>query len=134
VVAAATELGAHEMIERLGKGYDTEVSERGESLSLGQRQMICFTRAMLADPRIFILDEATSSVDPQAELRIQEALNRLLQDRTSFVIAHRLSTIRHADQVLFIDGGRIVERGTHEELLAHRGRYHGLYQEFIRTE
>lgn len=133
VIAAARALGSHEMIERLPDGYYTRVSERGESLSLGQRQLVCFTRAMVADPRIFILDEATSSVDPQTERRIQHALNRLLIHRTSFVIAHRLSTIRHADQVLFIDGGRLIERGTHDELLALGGRYRMLYEEFIRT-
>ncbi len=133
VIAAAKALGSHELLQKLPQGYRTRVSERGESLSLGQRQLVCFTRAMLADPSIFILDEATSSVDPQTEVRIQHAVSRLLRDRTSFVIAHRLSTIRDADRVLFIDGGRIVERGTHDGLLAHRGPYYQLYQEFIRT-
>ncbi len=133
VIEAARALGADEVIERLPDGYYTKVSERGESLSLGQRQLVCFTRAMVADPRIFILDEATSSIDPQTELRIQHALDRLLSHRTSFVIAHRLSTIRHADQVLFIDGGRLIERGTHDELLAFGGRYRALYEEFVRT-
>ena len=133
VIAAADALGSRDVFDRLSDGYNTEVSERGESLSLGQRQLVCLTRAMLADPRIFILDEATSSVDPQTEMRIQRALDKLLCDRTSFVIAHRLSTIRHADQVLFIDGGRIMERGTHDELLTQRGQYHKLYEEFVRT-
>jgi ATP-binding cassette subfamily B protein len=133
VIEAAKALGSHDIFAKLPDGYDTEVSERGESLSLGQRQLVCFTRAMLANPRIFILDEATSSVDPQTEIRIQIALRRLLEGRTSFVIAHRLSTIRDADQVLFIDGGRVVERGNHHELMALGGRYHQLYEEFIRT-
>jgi ATP-binding cassette subfamily B protein len=109
------------------------VGERGANLSLGQRQLICFARAMLADPRILILDEATSSVDAMTEARIQKALVTLLQGRTSFVVAHRLSTIRHADLVLVLKQGRIVERGTHTQLLEANGTYAELYRQFIRA-
>ena len=128
VEAAARLVNAHEFITRLPEGYQTWVQERGANLSQGQRQLIAFARAVLADPRILILDEATSSVDTRTEMLIQQALSRLLRGRTSFVIAHRLSTIRRADQVLMIQDGRIVERGTHEELLARRGAYYELYR------
>jgi ATP-binding cassette subfamily B protein len=114
-------------IERLPQGYDTEVGERGSKLSHGQRQLLAIARAALADPRILILDEATSSVDTRTERLIQGALEKLLAGRTSFVIAHRLSTIRSADQVLVIDGGEIIERGTHDSLLAAHGFYYDLY-------
>ncbi|MCS7220394.1 MAG: ABC transporter ATP-binding protein [Anaerolineae bacterium] len=135
VEAAARLVNAHEFISRLPDGYQTRVLERGNNFSQGQRQLIAFARAVLADPRILILDEATSSVDTRTEALIQEALGRLLKGRTSFVIAHRLSTIRNADQVLMIVDGRIVERGTHEELLAHRGAYYALYsQQFADDE
>jgi ATP-binding cassette subfamily B protein len=107
------------------------VGERGAGLSLGQRQLICFARALLADPRIVILDEATSSVDALTEDRLQQALLILLRGRTSFIVAHRLSTIRHADQVLVLDQGRIIERGTHPALLAARGHYAALYAQFV---
>ncbi len=129
VEAAARLVNAHEFISRLPNGYQTRVLERGNNFSQGQRQLIAFARAVLADPRILILDEATSSVDTRTEVLIQEALGRLLKGRTSFVIAHRLSTIRNADQVLMIMDGRIVERGTHEELLARRGAYYVLYSQ-----
>jgi ABC-type multidrug transport system fused ATPase/permease subunit len=112
---------------RLPGGYDSHVNERGVSLSVGQRQLLSFARALLADPRILILDEATSSIDTQTEKVIQEALRRLLEGRTSFVIAHRLSTIKEADKVVVMHQGRIVEMGTHDELLARRGYYYGLY-------
>lgn len=129
VEAAARLVNAHEFISRLPNGYQTRVLERGNNFSQGQRQLIAFARAVLADPRILILDEATSSVDTRTEMLIQEALGRLLKGRTSFVIAHRLSTIRNADQVLMIVDGRIIERGTHEELLARRGAYYALYSQ-----
>ncbi len=130
VVAAAQRLDCLDLIAALPSGFNTEVGERGGSLSLGQRQIICFARAMLADPRILILDEATSSVDPLTEFRVQAALQRLLAGRTSFVVAHRLSTIRHADQVLVLQHGQIVEHGTHAELLACEGAYTALYRRF----
>jgi ATP-binding cassette subfamily B protein len=127
---AARALDVLDLILDLPQGFDTLVGERGAGLSLGQRQIVCFLRAMLAKPRILLLDEATSSVDAVTEARVQEALGRLLAGRTSFVVAHRLSTIRHADQVLVLDSGRIVERGSHRELLRHHGRYAELYREF----
>lgn len=127
---AARQLGCLDVFENLPNGFETPVGERGQSLSLGQRQMVCFARALLADPRVLILDEATSSIDAQTELRIQHALSVLMRGRTSFVVAHRLSTIRHADQVLVLDHGRLIERGTHDELLTTDGPYAHLFRRF----
>jgi ABC-type multidrug transport system fused ATPase/permease subunit len=129
VIAAAKLAHAHELISRMADGYDTKVMERAANLSLGQRQLLAIARAVLADPRVLILDEATSNVDPRTERRLQEALHTLLAGRTSLVVAHRLSTIRAADEVLVIDGGEIVERGRHEDLLARQGAYYRLYQQ-----
>jgi len=129
VMAAAKVANAHDFIERLANGYNTTVLERAANLSLGQRQLIAIARAVLADPKVLILDEATSNIDSQTELLVQQALHKLLAGRTSLVIAHRLSTIRAADQVLVLDAGRVVERGTHLELLRNRGAYYTLYQQ-----
>jgi ABC-type multidrug transport system fused ATPase/permease subunit len=131
---AATLANADSFISRLPDGYDTDIGERGQNLSQGQRQLISIARAILADPRILILDEATSSVDTRTELLIQKALGELLKGRTSFVIAHRLSTIRNADQVLVLEQGEIVERGTHTTLMEQRGRYYELYMSQFRRE
>jgi ATP-binding cassette subfamily B multidrug efflux pump len=134
VIAAARLANADQFIRRLPQGYGTQLSERGSNLSQGQRQLLAIARAVLADPGILILDEATSSVDTRTEVHIQEALLRLMEGRTSFVIAHRLSTIRDSDELLVIDDGRIVERGTHDELLAQRGFYHSLYMSQFRGQ
>ncbi|WP_435361513.1 ABC transporter ATP-binding protein [Haloarchaeobius sp. DFWS5] len=127
IVAAATAAEAHEFIESLPDGYDTRIGERGVKLSGGQRQRVSLARAMLQDPAILVLDEATSAVDTETELAIQRALDRLTEDRTTFVIAHRLSTVRHADLILVVDGGRVVERGDHDELVAEGGLYATLW-------
>jgi len=131
VIDAASKINCQDLIEAMPQGFATTVTERGAGLSLGQRQVVCFARAMLADPRILILDEATSSVDTMTEVRLQEALDALLRNRTCFVVAHRLSTIRRADKILVLDHGNIVETGTHRELLQTGGTYAGLYRQFV---
>ncbi|HTL52345.1 MAG TPA: ATP-binding cassette domain-containing protein, partial [Planctomycetota bacterium] len=130
VVEAAKMLGAHDVIMQLTDGYQTDVGERGSNLSLGVRQLICFTRALVADPALLILDEATSAVDPMTEAKLQAALERLIRGRTTVVIAHRLSTIRNANQILVVQKGRIVERGTHEELIDNNGLYATLHRNY----
>lgn len=126
VIAAAKAIKAHDFIVNLKDGYHTEVNERGSRLSVGQRQLISFARALLADPKILILDEATSSIDTKTEMDLQEGLKKLLKGRTSFIIAHRLSTIKDASRIMYIDNGTIVEQGTHEELIEKKGLYYKL--------
>ena len=133
VIDAAKTLGTHDVILRFKDGYQTRVSERGGNFSAGERQLLCFTRALVAEPSILILDEATSAVDPHTERVIQHALEKLFERRTCFVIAHRLTTVRHASQILVLAHGSIVERGTHEELIAAGGAYATLHSEFART-
>jgi ATP-binding cassette subfamily B protein len=128
VVEAAKAVGAHDFIMKHENGYDTFLHERGQNLSIGQRQLLSFARAVLARPKILILDEATANVDTRTEVIIQDALRQLLKDRTSFVIAHRLSTIREATRILVLDHGRVAESGTHEELLEKEGIYANLYR------
>jgi ATP-binding cassette subfamily B protein len=131
---AARLVGADEFIQKLEKGYDTDAGEGGSNMSTGQKQLISFARAILADPAIFVLDEATSSIDTETEQRIQAAADKLLRGRTSFIIAHRLSTVRNADRILVIDGGKVLEQGSHQELMAKKGRYWELYQNQFRRE
>ncbi len=128
IIAAAKVVRAHDFIKELKDGYNTVVEERGSTLSAGQRQLISFARALLADPKILILDEATSSIDTKTEELLQEGLQQLLKGRTSFIIAHRLSTIKNSSQIFYISEGKIAEAGTHDELIEHKGLYHYLYQ------
>lgn len=132
VFLAARTLGTHDLILRFADGYQTKVGERGGNFSAGERQLLTFTRAMVAQPRLLILDEATSAVDAQTEQTIQNALEQLFSRRTSFVIAHRLSTVRHAHRIVVLSHGEIVEQGTHEELIARGGHYASLHAEFVR--
>ncbi|MCI5649406.1 MAG: ABC transporter ATP-binding protein/permease [Fusicatenibacter sp.] len=128
IIAAAKAVHAHEFIMELPDGYQTEISERGTRLSNGQRQLLAFARTMISDPRILILDEATSSIDTRTEIQVQQGIESLLKGRTSFIIAHRLSTIKNADRIFVIDHGKICEAGNHEELMAQKGAYYELYQ------
>lgn len=128
IIAAAKAVNAHDFIMEMENGYDTEISERSAQLSVGQRQLLAFARTMVSDPRILILDEATSSIDTHTELLVQKGIEAMLKNRTSFIIAHRLSTIRSADRIFYIDGQKIVEEGSHSELMAKRGAYYRLYQ------
>ena len=128
VIAACKAVNAHSFIETLEDGYDTNVNERGSRLSQGQRQLIAFARALIADPKILILDEATANIDTQTERLVQQGIHKLMEGRTSIVIAHRLSTIRDCDKILVLSHGKIVESGTHEELLLTKGYYYKLYR------
>ena len=130
IAAAARAVGAHDFILRLPDGYESDVGERGSRLSAGQRQLVALARALIADPRILILDEATANVDVHAEAAIEEGLRRLLAGRTAIVIAHRLSTVRNADRIAVLEGGEIVETGTHDELIEAGGCYSRLYREW----
>jgi len=134
IIEAAKMVNAHDFIMRMEHGYDTEVGEGGNRLSTGEKQLISFARAIIADPKILVLDEATSSIDTETEQIIQDAIGKLLKGRTSFIIAHRLSTIRSADRILVIKDGRMVEQGSHRELMKQRGYYYRLYTNQFREE
>ena len=127
IVEAARSVHAHDFISKLEKGYDTEINERGTRLSNGQRQLIAFARTMISKPQILILDEATSSIDTHTEALVQQGIEAMLAGRTSFVIAHRLSTVKNSDCIMVLEQGRIIERGTHDDLIEQKGRYYQLY-------
>ena len=128
MIAASRAVGVHDMVTNLEDGYDTYLNERGVNLSVGQRQLLSFARAIVADPRVLILDEATANIDSHTEMLIQQAMQNLLRGRTAIVIAHRLSTIRGADKIVVLDQGKVVEVGTHDELMDRGGLYAHLYQ------
>jgi ATP-binding cassette subfamily B multidrug efflux pump len=134
IIEGAKAVGAHEFILQFENGYDTVLVERGQNISLGQRQLLSFARAIIANPKILVLDEATAKVDSTTEVSIQRALNKLMKGRTSFVIAHRLSTIRGADRIIVLQDGKIVEDGTHEKLVARNGVYSSLYKMTYESE
>ena len=134
VIEVAKTVGAHHFISRLDKGYDTLVGQRGVNLSAGQRQLICLARAILADPQILILDEATSNVDTNTERIMQRALRKLTKGRTCLTIAHRLSTVTKADRIIVLDKGKIIEEGSHKELLARQGLYYKMHQQLNAPE
>ena len=127
VIAAAKAAYAHSFIRRMSDGYNTVISEDGGNLSQGQKQLLCIARAMLTNPSILILDEATSSIDTLTEIRVQKAFAKMMKGKTSFVVAHRLSTIKNSDCIMVLEKGRIIERGSHERLLEQKGRYYQLY-------
>jgi ATP-binding cassette subfamily B protein len=134
VTAVANQVGGGDWLAFLPQGLDTQVGERGSSLSMGQRQLVALARVLLQNPSIFILDEATASVDPLTEALIQEGLDMVMENRTSIVIAHRLSTIKNADRIIVIQNGRIIEQGTHEQLLEQKGHYAELYNTYFRHQ
>jgi len=134
IIEAAKTVDAYDFITKMDKGFDSDVGEGGNRLSTGEKQLISFARAIIKNPAIFVLDEATSSIDTQTEAKIQAAIFKILEGRTSFIVAHRLSTIRHCDRILVIDNGRILEQGTHRELLAQKGHYHSLYTNQFKKE
>ena len=132
--AAARLVGADEFISGFTNGYDEKVGEGGSHLSVGQKQLVSLARAVLSNPEIFIMDEATSSIDTLTETLIQNGMQKLMQDRTSFIVAHRLSTIRQSDRILVIEGGKIIEQGSHNELLRKKGKYYQLYTKQFRNQ